>query len=199
MSFGIFIEPIGELKNHILRWKEKVNNELVDQNYCSHPPHSTLIYTNISNYSEAIKEIKKEVNLFSSFSIKVKSNGVFWDDESTSGGHTLIWQICQTSQLNKLQLLIANTLKPIIIVKSLPKNVRANPELSQSYKLYGYPFVGSHWIPHFTIASINVSRGHHLIKEFLNDIGEFEMMVNEVSCWDIEKEQHIILDRIALK
>ena len=194
MGFGVFIEPSGELKTSILSWKEKVNQELPDQPYCSHPPHSTLIHTSILKNSVAQKEIKKAVKFFSAFSITMEEKQVFWDDEATGGGHTLNWKIRQTNELRKLQLLLAKALKPYIIVRKIPEYVKADPEFTHSFKLFGFPFIGSHWIPHITIASIQTERNHPLIDEFLKQIGVLTMIVNEVSCWNIENDQHTLLE-----
>jgi hypothetical protein len=199
MGFAVFIEPSGALKTSILRWKERVNQELPNQPYCSHPPHSTLIHTNILQDSFAQLEIKKTVKFFPAFSITMKEKQVFWNDEATGGGHTLIWKIGQTNELYKLQLLLAKAIKPHIVESKIPKYVKNNPDFSRSFKLYGFPFIGSHWIPHMTIASIHTDRDHQLIDNFLREVGVLTIMVNQISCWNIEKENHTLLERIYLK
>ena len=97
MGLGVFLEPNGELKKSILKMKEKVNLELPDQPYCSHPPHCTLIHTNIMSNYDVQEEIKKAVKDFPSFSVTIEEQQVFWDDEATYGGHTLMNRISQSN------------------------------------------------------------------------------------------------------
>jgi 2'-5' RNA ligase len=199
MGFGVFIEPSGELKASILRWKERVNQELPDQPYCSHLPHCTLIHTSILQNSIAQQEIRKEAKFVPTFSITLKEKQIFWNDESTGGGHTLVWKICQTNDLHNLQLLLAKILKPLVVEHKIPEYVKNNPDFTHSFKLYGFPFIGSHWIPHMTIASIHTDRDHPLLDEFLREVGVMTIKVNQISCWNIEKEKHTLLERISLK
>lgn len=199
MGLGVFIEPRDELKTNILSWKDRVMQELSYQPYCSHPPHSTLIHTNVTQEAKAQEETRKALNSFPAFGIETDGSYVFLDDRATGGGHTLIWKIRQIKELNELQLLVAEALKPLLAENSVPAYVKANPLLRESFALYGFPFIGSHWIPHMTIASLKTEDSHPLIEAFLCQSETFPMEVNEVSCWRIENDQHILLERITLQ
>ena len=58
MGLGVFIVPKGELKSKITFWKKKIEKELREQPYTNHPPHLTIIHSNINEYKAAIHEIK---------------------------------------------------------------------------------------------------------------------------------------------
>ena len=50
MGLGVFIVPNGELKSKITFWKKKIEKELHEQPYTNHPPHLTIIHSNINEY-----------------------------------------------------------------------------------------------------------------------------------------------------
>ena len=58
MGLAIFIVPKGELRLKIVRWKKKVQRHIDDQPYTDHPPHLTIIHSNIEEHQIAIQEIK---------------------------------------------------------------------------------------------------------------------------------------------
>ena len=199
MGIAIFIEPQGELKTNLLMWKAKVEENLPGQFYCSHPPHSTLIHVNVKHEAMAIEIIGKSLQYFSAFINKVIETGIFWEDSATGGGHTLFWKIHPNQLLFDLQTQVAEALSPLLANNTAPEFVKNDPVLKESFDRYGYPFIGVHWIPHMTIASLQTRRDHPLIEEFLKQTGKYGMDVNEVSCWRVENDQHFCLIRQKLQ
>jgi 2'-5' RNA ligase len=199
MGIAIFIEPQGELKTNLLMWKAKVEENLPGQFYCSHPPHSTLIHVNVKHEAMAIEIIGKSLQYFSAFINKVIETGIFWEDSATGGGHTLFWKIHPNQLLFDLQTQVAEALSPLLANNTAPEFVKNDPVLKESFDRYGYPFIGVHWIPHMTIASLQAPRNHPLIEEFQNLAGNYEMAVTEVSCWQVKTDQHICLKNYKLQ
>jgi 2'-5' RNA ligase len=169
------------------------------QPYCSHPPHCTLIHANVTQEAQAVEGIHEALGSFSAFRIEVAETGVFWEDGATGGGHTLFWRIKPTPALYKLQARVAEALRSLLAENKVAKFVKTNPVLRESFERYGFPFIGSHWIPHLTIASLQTARDHPLIEAFLKQTSTFEMDVTEVSCWRVESEQHTCLNVFKLK
>ena len=199
MGIGIFIQPKGELKDNILSWKSRVKEKLVTSSYCSHPPHSTLIHTNVASEVDAQREIRKAIKSFSRFFIKTEGTSVFWNDGAAEGGHTLIWKLQKTREICDLQFLVAEALRPIWVRTAMPDYVKNSDDCIQSFNLYGFPFVGSHWIPHMTIASLKTESDDVFIENFLSQAINFTIEVDEVSCWRTDRnDQHVLLDRIEL-
>ena len=58
MGFAVFLEPQEELSAAIQAWKKKIDLDLPDQPFCSHPPHCTLIHVEVSNEQVAALKIK---------------------------------------------------------------------------------------------------------------------------------------------
>ena len=187
MGFAVFIEPEGELRTNILRWKEMVEVKYPNQSYCLHPPHSTLIHVNVKQEEMAIGAVGEIVKA-----------DVFWNDSATGGGHTLYWKIQSNQLLFDLQRQVAESLYPFLSPNPEPTFVKDAPLLKNSFARYGSPFIGNHWIPHLTIASLKTSQNDPLIEEFLEQSCEFELDVTEVSCWRVENDQHNCLEKYIL-
>ena len=197
MSIGIFITPEEPLKSKIFYWKEKVEKELNHQPYLTHPAHMTIINLDLENEKNAISKVRKYLINTNSFNIDINQNNIFFNDISTSG-HTIYYGIDKTPQLENIQNDLANILAQYRILKNPPKFLLGYKILLNSYKVFGFPFIGSHWIPHFTIASLRVNKNHSLIKEFLSieDVSSF--LVDKVSIWRITGEDHHLLEEIYL-
>jgi len=198
MGFAVFLEPEGELRKNILRWKEMVQVKYTNQSYCLHPPHSTLIHANVSQEKMAIKAVGEILNDFNAFRNRITEADVFWNDRATGGGHTLFWKIESSQKLFDLQKQVAESLFPLLSSNQEPSFVKKNPLLKYSFERYGFPFVGNHWVPHLTIASLKTVQNDPFIEEFLNQSCEFELYVTEVSFWRVENNQHKFLEKRKL-
>tara|TARA_B100000123_G_scaffold253521_1_gene214555 strand:+ start:421 stop:1020 length:600 start_codon:yes stop_codon:yes gene_type:complete len=198
MGLGVFILPDEKLNAKIIQWKNLVVRELNDQPYTNHPPHLTIIHSEIEDKEATTNEIKEYLCSLKSFYLTVNKNNVFWDDLFTSG-HTLTYNIKKNVYLNNIQLklsLIFSKYKKHIII---PNSFRKHKHLYDSYVNYGFPFVGRHWIPHFTISSLRVEKNNMLIKKFLLDKLDISIKVNKISVWDINGSQHQIIDEFPLQ
>ena len=198
MGLGVFIVPDGKLNMKIIQWKDKVERELNDQPYTNHPSHLTIIHSEIENKKAAINEIKEYLCSLKSFYLTVNKNNVFWDDLSTSG-HTLTYNIKKNIYLSNIQLklsLIFSKYKKHIVI---PDSFKDHKQLYDSYVNYGFPFVGKHWIPHFTISSLRVGKNNIIIKKFLLDKLNISIEVNKISVWNINGSQHQIIDEFPLR
>ena len=198
MSFAVFIEPEGLLKKNILRWKKKVQDKYPNQNYCLHPPHTTLIHVNVKDDEMAIVAVGEILKYTTSFKNRIEETDIFWNDRATDGGHTLFWKIQHNQKLFELQKKVADSLHSILTPSPEPAFINNNYLQKKSFKRYGFPFVGNHWIPHLTIASLNIDQNDPLIEEFLAQTCEFEFNVKEVSCWRVENDQHTCLEKYKL-
>ena len=190
--------PDGKLNAKIIQWKNIVEKELNNQPYTNHPSHLTIIHSEIEDKEATINEIKEYLCSLKSFYLTVNKNNVFWDDLSTSG-HTLTYNIKKNIYLNNIQLklsLIFSKYKKHIVI---PESFRSHKDLYDSYVNYGFPFVGRHWIPHFTISSLRVEKNNIIIKKFLLDKLDISIKVNKISVWNINGSQHQIIDEFPLR
>ena len=161
MGLGVFIVPNCELKSKITFWKKKIEKELHEQPYTNHPPHLTIIHSNINEHKAAINEIKECLEGLKSFKLTVYKNNIFWDDLCT-GGNTLSYNIKKNKYLNEIQKKLSAVFSKYKETNEIPKFFRTQKQLYKSYQNFGFPFVGEHWIPHFTISSLKVDKNHKI-------------------------------------
>jgi len=197
VDFAVFIEPKGKLREDILDWKKKISEFLPDQPYCSHPPHCTLLHTKVRNKDKALTKMDQIVTNIAPFKLKVHDVGIFWKDFAT-GGHTLFLRISTNKKLYNLQLKIAKAFTGLIDSTNFPQFVKNNTILKKSFKNYGFPFVGSHWIPHLTIASLRLEKSHSIISEFQSWQPKYTLNVDELSCWNVSDEKHTLIKKYKL-
>ena len=195
MSLAIFILPEESFANEIILWKERVESNLPKQPYTAHPPHMTFLNLEVRNEDEGIATISSLSDLINPFEIIVNRTNVFWDDPST-GGHTIFFGIEKNDNLFALQKLLANALKQIKKRVTLPNYLKGSEQLVKSYNKYGFPFVGDHWIPHFSVSSLRSEKTHPIIEDFLSTTQKYHFIVNQISIWRVDGDKHTKLETI---
>ena len=195
---GIFIEPNNQLKKYIVKWKNKINKKFTRTKLTSHPPHSTIYYANLTNNKDILEVLNKISKKTNSFKISVKRTLIFYDDKLT-GGDTMCLLINKNKKLFQLQKKIAENLK-LFIKKNTDINSKlTGKHLIASQRKYGYPFVGNHWLPHFTIGSIKSKRNSNEFKKFVEEKIKYMNNVSHISVWKVSKKNHILIKRFKLK
>tara|TARA_B100000787_G_scaffold153223_1_gene127319 strand:+ start:144 stop:740 length:597 start_codon:yes stop_codon:yes gene_type:complete len=195
---GIFIEPNKELKTYINKWKKKINKKFIKTKLISHPPHSTIYYANLIKDKDILKVLETTLKTINSFKIIVNKTLIFYDDKLT-GGDTMCLSISKNNKLSQIQKKIAENLK-FFIKKNSNKNTKLNNKvLLTSLTKYGYPFVGDHWLPHFTIGSIKNKRNSSEFHQFMEEKVKFANNVDYISAWKINGNKHVLIKRFKLK
>jgi len=195
---GIFIEPNNQLKKYIVKWKNKINKKFTSTKLTSHPPHSTIYYANLTTNKDILEVLNKISKKTNSFKISVKRTLIFYDDKLT-GGDTMCLLINKNKKLFQLQKKIAENLK-LFIKKNTDINSKlTGKHLIASQRKYGYPFVGNHWLPHFTIGSIKSKRNSNEFKKFVEEKIKYMNNVSHISVWKVSKKNHILIKRFKLK
>ena len=138
---------------------------------------------------------------------EIKDWIVFKNDVLT-GKNTLALSVKKTKEILKIQKEIANSLlefidKPMsytsdwagIGANTVDKMITSNmdKEYRDSYDKYGFPFVGDHWIPHLTIASI-------INKELISKLQSIDFDFSKLSTGDIclyriDGEDHTLIHK----
>ena len=197
MSLAVFILPKEPFTSELLFWKNKIKRNFPKEPYANHPPHLTLINLDSIDESEAIKKLSSFSKKLGSIKIEVNSRNVFLNDAFT-GGDTIYFGLKQSNSLMKLQILIADALAPINKNTNLSNNFKNDSLLYRSNKNYGFPYVGDHWIPHFTVASLTTNKRKKFLKNFLSLPVSFDFEINRFSIWRINEDVHIKLKTIKI-
>ena len=195
---GIFIEPNKDLKKYIDKWKKKIDKKFIRTKLTSHPAHSTIYYANLKKDKDVLKTLETILKTVNSFEISVNKTLIFYDDALT-GGDTMCLLVNKNNKLFQIQKKIAENLKSFIKKNSNSNRKFTNKTLSTSVKKYGYPFVGKHWLPHFTIGSIKDKRNSSELKQFVEERVKFTNNINYISAWKINGNKHILIKRFKLK
>ena len=193
---GIFLEPNKQLNKIIIKWKKNLKKKNIKGQLINHPPHSTIFLANIRNKKKLFSVLEKNIANFNQFKITINKTSVFKNDLFT-GGDTIYLNIKKNKKLLLLQKKIANNLRPLVDKKS--KNMKfKNNLLYSSQKKYGFPFVGNHWIPHFTIGSVKNFTKMNDYKIFRKLKINLKNEINKISIWEIIGNKHIKLKEIKL-
>ena len=198
--YAIFIEPSGELRNFIMQGKREIEQLFPDSPYLNHPPHSTLIYGQYCDPEDWIPQLERMVSPLSSFSINIKQSMIFYDDQPTGGGHTMVLKAEPEPELMQLQLQVGEVLSHHL--PETPKIVYPfikNEPFYSSHMKYGFPFVGSHWIPHFTIASLKQPRDIPTLTKFGQQSFALQDEISAIKVIHINDGHHHEIHSITLE
>jgi hypothetical protein len=201
MQQAVFIEPVGELLHFISDWKQLVASVKQDQPYLSHPPHATLLVSAVKDKPLWREALVKALSDRGPLEIRILRPFAFFDDPGTGGGHTLALEVDPTPPLMALQRAVAEATLPFVDRTAIPAPVgfQEKEPCRTSFLKWGYPFIGPHWRPHFSVASLLTPREDPLITRFLAEQTPFAMTVSAISLWDIDKDLHVRLGPVCLK
>jgi hypothetical protein len=194
---AVVIEPEGEIREAVLAWKARIAGEWPSAVYLHHPPHCTLWVGDLRS-DAGVEPVLEAVSRIPEFRLTVRSPHVFFDDALAGGGQTCAFAVTLTDDLIRLQHVVSEAVRQDrrpVSDDELPAPLRREPFL-RSWCDYGFPFVGSHWIPHFTAAALPVPRDHRLVAEFLASTASWQMTVSRVSWWRVVGDRH---ERVATR
>ena len=178
----IAILPRGGLQSQILDCKAKVQRAVGDQLYLTDPPHLTVFLASFQDRNLLCDKLGELATELHSPVIRVEGWHVF-EQDCLTGNNTLVIKINDSDKetLRRHQSkVVERTAKLRHLKASLARYKSAWQSLSQArrqaVKQCGFPFVGSDWQPHFTIASIRPSDWERAWSELRNQpiLGSYE-------------------------
>lgn len=201
MQQAVFIEPVGDLLHFLSQWKCHVAAERRDQPYLSHPPHATILVSAVTDTAAWRTAIAKFLRDMEPVDLRILRPFAFFDDPGTGGGHTLALEVETTPRLMELQSVVAEASLPFVDQTAIspPAGFQERDPCRSSVLKWGYPFVGPHWRPHFSVASLRAPREDPLIVQFLAERAVFNMRISEVGLWNIDKDTHTRLGAAVLQ
>jgi len=197
--FGIFIEPTGSLADAIRALKAEVERQLPGQKFCSHPPHSTLVYGKYQEPQRWRGQLTAALAALAPFQMRTTEFGFFYDDALAGGGHTVVFKAQAVPEVYALQKACGEVLKHWQGEREQGRGGLLEREpFKSSFEEYGFPFVGSHWIPHFTVASLKVAKDAPMLRAISSGNARHEFLLERVSVWEIEGDLHVKLFEVPL-
>ena len=197
MRFGVFILPKGKTSDLIIKDKNNIDNLFPDHPYTSHPPHATLYHFDSNDKYTVLKRFNEFCFRNNFINIELIKPSVFWDDFQTEG-HTIFYKIKKNKRLFDLQRLVANTFKGLPIFNKNQAYLYKDKQQLKSFVNYGYPFVGSHWIPHFSISSLKIEKDNDIFKKHLSQNITLKLKITKISLWEIKNNDHLMISEVPL-
>lgn len=173
-EYVVTLSPDEESTTAIERLKSYVRSMVGPQQYLDDEPHVTLYVGELS--VDPASEV--EFPPLEQVAFEVTGWEVFRDDTVT-GNHTLACRL-EGVGLGDYQRRVAATLAPYRNQPMIERFEDAYADLDEqrqeNLEEYGYPFIGTGWIPHLTIASIDPGDFETVWTELEDEapVGEFE-------------------------
>ena len=164
-SFLVFALRPCEVLDHVIR-EAKINTRAIagEQVYLSHPPHLTLYVAAFDEPERAAARCEELLANWSPPQFDVVGWHHFAGDVLT-GQQTLVCQISKTGSetLRKYQASLIEAVHALrdatlSLERYRPHFETLSLQRQQSVQSVGFPFTGSDWIPHFTVASVEPAR-----------------------------------------
>ena len=191
--------PDKTLYEEICRWKNKIKSEFLDSDHCytSHPPHLTVFKFESRHKNKLLIEFSKFSKKLNAFNLEVDKKNIFWNDPITKK-NTIFFKVKKSEDISNMQSKLANSLSRYKLNKKATTEIASNETMLNSYKKFGFPFVGDHWIPHFSVSSLNLKRGSKFYKSFMIDCVKHSFKVETISIWEINGNKHKKIKEIQL-
>lgn len=194
IKIGIFYLPDNTLNDEIKVLKSFFAEKSKKNKYIDHIAHTTfyLFNTDVNKLKDIVVQFENLKNNISSFSVEIKDWVIFENDISTSL-NTLCLQFNFTNDLMNLQRAVVEALFRNHISS---ENTRLEGEFLKSDKLYGFPFVGKHWLPHLTIGSLDIPSKD--ISRYCNGLFQFprKVKINNLGLYKIDGDSHELINII---
>ena len=162
--------------------------------YADDFPHLTLLTLNTNLRDHQLKKVNFRISI-SNIKIKILKPHVFKNDLLT-GGNTFFYKVYKNKKLLELQLYMANKFKKYI--KNTKINIFNKKTLEyKSFKKYGFPFIGNHWIPHVSICSVLDKKINNIAKtKFISSKFNSHFYVNKLFLCSVKKNSLLKIKEI---
>lgn len=171
----VALDPEPRLADMVWAYKRRVESLVGPQTYLDHPPHLTVYLAAFDDPAAVVDAAAQLAAELPPASLHVTGWHVFAADKLT-GGNTLVCQLAEDSirQLRTIQQQVIDrlaSLRNVTATEARYASRRASlAAVEQSaIRRTGFPYIGEHWHPHVTIASICQSDWPTVEDELLAD------------------------------
>lgn len=190
-GIAAFLEPAGACLDFLREQKKRIDAAHPGQPFASHPPHLTLCFGAYESPLEYSGELALALRGTPPIRLQCAGVHVFYSDRLAGGGDTVVVRVHRSAALAELQMRIAAVFANH---RSPPDSSMPPPPLRevmvQSFARYGFPFVGEHWIPHLTIASLVFDDRARWIEDWSRRAADFRFDVHEVHFVSVAGDDH---------
>lgn len=195
---ALFIEPKGSLLASLRERKAWLEHAAPGQPLVSHPPHCTLLFGIYGEPRAWIQQLGSSLARVPAFELATDGWQEFFPDALAGGGRTVAYRVRPNDSLHSLQLAAAGVLAPFRGPDAGNHPLAGKEPFAASLRLYGFPFVGPHWIPHFTIGSVAPVVPADLVDQLKSGPTGHRFTVSSVSVWEVAGDRHWRRHELAL-
>jgi len=187
MKIALVLRLASGVEKKIKKFKKLFKTKHLKCLYIDDFPHLTLFTMDTYLKKNFLKKI--ELNkCFKKIPIKIGKPDIFAKDILT-GGKTFFYRINKNKKLFDLQHCVINIFKKYKIKEKTSNKFHKNTLEYKSFKKYGFPYVGKHWIPHISICSIlDKNINNELAKKFFKSKINLDFYVYELSLCVVTKK-----------
>jgi 2'-5' RNA ligase len=173
-EYVVTLTPNHRATDAVKRLKSKLRDLAGPQQYIDDEPHVTLYTGDLDITPENGLDLPR----LGDPTFEITGWEVFRNDTVT-GNHTLVCRI-ESPGINEYQKKVAATLAPCREQPMIERFEKTYDDFSerrqQNISTYGFPFIGSGWKPHLTIASIDPQEFEQVWRELEDKapVGEYE-------------------------
>lgn len=185
------MSPSRELRQELLRTKQYVKSRLGFQLQTDEPPHCTFCLGEYTNLSQVEHVLERITATYTPIIIDTLDIGTFSIDSHYT---TIFVGIKRRGSLTELQKRTAESLFQYMkggLLSSYmnlhhPKHSFSKQE-KDDIKNYGYPYIGTNWKPHFTIATIPNSHLKSTLKDIKSKHKNYSFFLKGLSLFSYKK------------
>lgn len=158
-SYYLALDPAPPFADWMLRQKERMRTVAGEQRFLNDPPHLTLYvaaFDDVADVAQALDALPAQA------APEVRMHGwhTFFHD---AGRNTLVCdlELPPDAPLRHLQVDAASAIAPlrnasVTAARYAPSLANFGSEERANLSAFGFPFVGSIWRPHLTVASVDL-------------------------------------------
>ncbi len=199
MNTALVIEPAPQLAAELAARKASASARWPNAPFLRHPPHATLLaglFETPDHWLSALREALGTVRPFD-----IQSSSVFtFPDDPAPGFTTVAFNVEESEELRALQQIVAEALAPFRLAPAADAlaGLHRRSDAIASARKYGYPWVGAHWRPHFTIGSLPLAANDPAMAEFLKPIPTVRTRVRSAAVWGVAGDEHSTVSQVPL-
>lgn len=195
MKIALVLRLNPKIEKKIKNFKKLFKNKHLKCLYIDDFPHLTLFTMNTSLKKNVLEKLKLN-KCYKKIQIKIGKPDIFVSDLLT-GGKTFFYRINKNKKLFDLQYYTINIFKKYKIKEKSVHTFNKNTPEYKSFKKYGFPYAGKHWIPHISICSIlDKKTNKELTKKFLKSKINLNFNVYELSLCVVTKKKLVEVKKI---
>jgi 2'-5' RNA ligase len=197
--------PDEAFANAVLSYKRRTRQRIGPQLYLSDPPHLTLYLASFPNPVALGSAVQKAIRGLPAPTAQICGWHVFRDDP-LNGNHTLV---CDTDPQHRRDLAICQEHictavsclrdSPSTLARYVSSQRRLSEAAQANLTQWGFPFVGSIWHPHVTIASIRPADWDAIWPELKNDPPGGTVRFPKLCLYSLKHGKPVLLESFHLE